>query len=143
MSRDWETYYAERDIANDGARADAGRVDYRLNYGCTDEPRRCHAFGIDGPDIPDAYEPGKTASGNWEIGYFVGEEPIRDWFGAAIREAIHEALEWFKVDGRPLLNPHGKHETRVHELSGELVDKLLNLVPAERTKPRVAAEVTP
>lgn len=121
--------------------AAAARVDFRLTYAKTSEPRSCIGFGIEGPDIPNAYygvegaasASQETSSGEW---YDLAHPPqsakeedhIKAWFGSAVREAIHEALEWFKVDGAPLIDPHGRHEGAVNELSSSLVKELLWLI---------------
>ena len=44
-----------------------------------------------------------------------------------MNEAVHEALEYFQVDGKPYLDPHGKHDLRIYELVNELTTQLANL----------------
>lgn len=119
----------------------ACRVDYRLTYARTDEPRSCHDSGIDGGEIPNAYygregyDGFATGSGAWDD----PEHPDSDapeevhiarWFETALREAIHEAMEWFWVDGKIYLDPHGEHENAIHDLSGEFARKALALALA-------------
>lgn len=124
-------------VRND--RTAAARVDYRLTYAREEEPRRCHLFGIDGEDLPNAYwgrgivpasEDAETGSGSWDDPEHPGpeapeEEHIARWFQTAVREAIHEALEWFWVDNAIYLNPHGLDEDKIHKLSEEFTERLL------------------
>jgi hypothetical protein len=117
----------------------AERVDYRLNYGKTDEPRVMRSYGIDGPELPNAYYGRKghensdeTGSGAWENPehperHRPEEEHIAAWFEAAIREAVHEAMEWFWVDDEIYLDPHGPHENKIHQVSGEFARTLLRI----------------
>lgn len=120
--------------------AAAKRVDFRLTYAREERPRRCHLGGIDGEDLPNAYwgrgyEPERieTGSGSWDDPEHPAPEAPEDehiarWFQTAVREAIHEALEWFWVDGEIYLNPHGVSEDRIHRLSDEFTKALLSLV---------------
>lgn len=118
----------------------AERVDYRLTYDRTDTPRRCHSAGINGPQLPNAYfgranskddsEP--LGSGDWEDPEHPQDDApqavhIDRWFVTAVRESIHEALEWFWVDGETLLDPHGEDEDAIHKLSGSFAERLLAL----------------
>lgn len=124
----------------------AKRVTYRLTYDVTD-PRECRLGGIDGPDLPNSYwhmdgdKPGrsKTGSGEWcDPDHPSSGDPqdhVDRWFTVAIREAVHEAMEWFWVDGRQYLNPHGPCEDEIHDLSGEFAEKLLALVSNRRSRP--------
>ena len=129
----------------DNVAAAAERVDFRLAYDATDEPRRMHAWGINGPQIPNAYygrglddtnrQP--TAPGDWEDPDHPDrnaseEEHIDRWFVTAVRESIHEALEWFWVDGEIYLDPHGKREDAIHALSERFA---LDLLALRRTPP--------
>lgn len=124
--------------------AAASRVTYRLTYDVT-EPRKCRVGGIDGPDLPNSYfymegpKPGRSESGSGE--WCDPDHPSSDnpqdhidrWFTVAVREAVHEALEWFWVDGYQYLNPHGRHEDMVHSLSGEFAEQLLRLVKGDQS----------
>lgn len=120
----------------------AKRVDYRLTYGRTKKPRTPNRHGISGPDIPNAYHRGDhdgsaMGSGDWEDPEFVDavrdaggteEDAIRRWFMVAIREAMHEAMEWFWVDGKIFLDPHGEHEMAIHDISERAAKELIGLV---------------
>lgn len=130
----------------------AARVDFRLTFARTDEPRHLHAHGIAGPRIANSYHghdpeddtlTGRTAqsSGSWEDPDHPGrEEPeqahIDRWFVTAVREAIHEALEWYRVDDDPYLDPHGWVETEIHDLSEKFALDLLALREKELLKNR-------
>jgi len=115
------------------------RVDFRLTYAET-EPRVFGPDHMEGPDIPDAFgPPGAQAPGEWYGGSVLDTDdpnvPARDWFAhwahMAINEAIHEALEWFRVDGKPWLDPHGRHEATIYKYTGELCQLLAELVDPE------------
>lgn len=119
----------------------AARVDFRLTYASTDEPRRCCSYGINGPTIPNSYygrglvppyQDVEDSSGDWEDPEHPDvDEPeevhIARWFQDAVRESIHEALEWFWVDSKPYLDPHGVHENPIHSLSEKFTQQLLAL----------------
>lgn len=130
--------------------AAAARVDYRLTYDTTGTARECHGHGISGPMIPNAYfdrpdwapknirtdaDPMPAlefGSGDWEDPAHPANDAPEDdhisrWFQTAVREAMHEAMEWFWVDGSPYLNPHGEYETEIHDLSEEFTSRLLAL----------------
>ncbi|MFF0822450.1 hypothetical protein ACFYUR_18975 [Micromonospora haikouensis] len=114
------------------ALAAAGRVDFRLTYART-ERRRVRPGALDGPTIPCAYGGADGQDGGWYDGR--DEEPAgrseAEWVdryaGYAVNEAVHEALEWFRVDGRPWLDPHGSpaHEDEVCAAVDELVARLV------------------
>lgn len=117
----------------------ADRVNYRLTFAVTD-PRETHEFGIAGPQIPNAYEPEKLSSGDWDDPDFTlvvatEQEAIERWFMTAVREATHEALEWYRVDGDVFLDPHGEHENAIHTLSEKFATDLLAL----RTQTRLSS----
>lgn len=121
----------------------AGRVNYRLTYAATPIPREMDSGSIFGPDIPNAYDPDGSSlgSGEWcdpEFWSAVGDAPterdvIDRWFVTAVREAIHESLEWFRVDGRIYLDPHGDHEREIHILSEELGKALVSLAKSKES----------
>lgn len=113
----------------------AARVDFRLNYTRLDKPRECSPDAIYGPSIPDAFGEG-TAAGEWYAGDCLEVEDLdtseADWLAhfaqMAVNEAIHEALEWFQVDGKPWLDPHGVHENRIYRLTEKLTEGFAALV---------------
>ena len=110
------------------------RVSFELTY--AHEPgRRVTGAGIDGGSIPDAFNPARTAPGEWcqdNIGEQNSEhDMIREIFRAAISEVIHEGLEWFRVDEDILLSPHGKHESKILKISSQCADELWSLVDRE------------
>ena len=119
----------------------AGRVDYRLTYEATPTPRECHGNGISGPPIQNAYNPSDPkdrGSGDWEDPDFVDsmkelseEAAIDRWFVVAVREAVHEALEWYRVDGQIFLDPHGEHEISIHDVSEKFAIELLKIRESE------------
>ncbi|MFG1846814.1 hypothetical protein [Micromonospora carbonacea] len=114
----------------------AGRVDFRLTYARTGHPRTVQPGALDGPTIPCAYGGRDGQDGGW---YDARDDPPpdarseADWVdryaGYAINEAVHEALEWFRVDGKPWLDPHGspQHEDEVGAAVDELVGRLAEI----------------
>lgn len=109
----------------------AERIDYRLTYAVTD-PRQAHPFGLYGPPIPNSYAPDEDSSGDWEDPDFVTvvsteQEAVDRWFTTGVREAVHESLEWFKVDGERYLDPHGTHENAIHALCEKFAADLIAL----------------
>ncbi len=104
------------------------RVRYCLTFDATD-PRDFGEDHLLGPDLPNAYGPdGRRQVGEWFGGPPARSESVEDWLthfaGMCIAEAVHEALEWFRVDGEPWLNPHGIHQHDIDDLVSELTDKL-------------------
>lgn len=117
----------------------AQRFSFQLTYGRSPVPRRFSVDGISGPQIDNAYEPHErersddTAPGDWDSGEWGGTEyPEEEWrahfFNWAISEAVHEALEWFREDGKILLDPHGPAELKIHDLCSRFASELLDLV---------------
>jgi len=112
-----------------------GRVDFSLTYART-EPRTFFPDEMRGPDLPDAYGGDHPQVGEWTGGTSLNEEeldvPESDWLAhfasMAVGEAVHEALEWFRVDGKPWLDPHGAEEAQVHKLVEQLTTGLAKLV---------------
>ena len=118
------------------------RCAYHLTYDRAD--RSLTSGGMEGPDIPCAYEgaideDGKIHSAHKGSGEWVGnpcwiedeatpEDWIEFWFTCAIDEAVHEALEHFHVDGKPWLDPHGRMEGKVFDASGELARTLIAIL---------------
>lgn len=112
---------------------DCGRVtdhiDFRLAYTCTPEPRKWVAElqQVDllrGPRLPNAYDNGKTSGpGDWS--YPDGVETVRDALRVCVGEAVHEVLEWFKVDGEMYLDPHGGYVRSIENDCNELVDRII------------------
>ena len=112
----------------------AERVSFDLTFRRSPEPRVFEPVGIDGCRLDCADEAGKTASGywshDWNLEWDVPAEFwmwVRSFFGAAVAEAMHEALEWFKVDGETFLDPHGPAEVFFYGLVDEFAEKLWNL----------------
>lgn len=116
----------------------ARRVEYRPTYAST-EPREFFEDGLFGPHVPNAYHDASdpaspsTQCGEWYHGSDIpGEEASQsEWlahFAAmCVAEAVHEALEWYRVDGKPWLDPHGTHEQAIHGAVTELTDRLAKL----------------
>jgi hypothetical protein len=51
----------------------------------------------------------------------------------AVGEAVHEVLEWFRVDGQLWLDPHGRHEDRIAQLARDLATTYAGLAEADAT----------
>ncbi|MFY1595525.1 hypothetical protein [Micromonospora sp. WMMD737] len=115
------------------ARAAAERVTFQLTYDRTPTPRRFEPGELTGPDIPCAYGSPITQSGGWEVpddydhSGLTEAEWIDRFAAYAVAEAVHEALEWFRVDGRPWLDPHGRAEQQVHQAVDELCVRLAGI----------------
>jgi hypothetical protein len=108
------------------------KVDYRLTFGCEPGPRELRHDTLRGADMPDAYHAGARVSGEWFGGDVLDDDAsVESWLEhfarMAVGEAVHEALEWFRVEGRPWLDPHGVHEASIHLLVSELVGRFAQL----------------
>lgn len=121
----------ETGVIEPAAQAAAERVSFQLTYARAEKRRRFTPGFLDGPDIPCAYG-GELASSAWEdsgdLGEVFADRTEQEWIDRyasyAINEGVHEVLEWFRVDGRPWLDPHGKAEDEVYAAVGELVARL-------------------
>lgn len=110
----------------------AARVSFQLTYARADRVRMFSPGVMSGPSIPNAYGGDLNASGDWEDGdddadpYASRTEA--EWIGRyanyAINEAVHEALEWFRVDGKPWLDPHGEDQDVIYGEVNALVARL-------------------
>lgn len=119
------------------AEAAAQRCDYSLVFERARKPRQLHPGVMIGDDIADAYHPGRYISGQWVSdapdGYYDDKPLTQDDFidhyaSMAINETVHEALEWFRVDGKPWLDPHDPAvENAIFDKVAELVDHLIEL----------------
>ncbi|WP_159401652.1 hypothetical protein [Streptomyces sp. NRRL F-5053] len=119
------------------------RVEFRLTYGRTENPRRFLRDELDGPLIPDARQDDAWQAGSWlrdpsfeQDGFSVADVTQRDWLEhfltMAINEGVHEVLEHFHVDGRPYLDPHGEHEEEICNLVDALASKLAAIAEGGR-----------
>lgn len=124
----------------DAALTASNRCSFQLSYHRSQLVRSISPGLIDGEYIDDAYNPGESTPGEWENGpamppfddatpmTSVSVEEWTDHYASmAVNEAVHEALEWFQVDGEPWLDPHGEHEDMIYELVNELARKLADL----------------
>ncbi|MEU1813144.1 hypothetical protein [Micromonospora aurantiaca (nom. illeg.)] len=124
------------------ALAASARVSYQLTYARSPSRRRFTPGELTGPDIPCAYDGPIAASGDWEDSRDLDEiHPDRSedgWInrygGYAIAEAIHEALEWLRVDGQPWLDPHGPNSTQVSAAMDDLVAQLIRIRTGDPTQ---------
>jgi hypothetical protein len=108
------------------------RAEYRLTFTET-QPREFHPDCLDGPELPNARDPGSPQRqvGEWYQADGAAEDTEDGWLAhfatMCVAEAVHEALEWFHVDGQPWLDPHGIHEREIQRLCTELADNLAAL----------------
>jgi hypothetical protein len=121
-----------RDVSEAAASRAAKRCDFQLTYDRALDRRDLAPGVLYGPLIPDAYRPEEQAAGEWESpadgdSILTEEGWINRYASYAVQEAVHEALEWFRVDGRPWLDPHGPADNDIYRLVDELVDKLAAL----------------
>ena len=118
----------DSDAAADRA---AARCSFQLTYGRAGDRREFFPDGIGGPSIDDAFRPGQSSPGEWCGDSGHKEYDVDGWIDVyasyALNEAVHEALEWFQVDGKPWLSPHGKHEERIYQRVGKLAAELADL----------------
>lgn len=126
--------------------AAAARVSFQLTYAKADRRREFRPGELTGPVVPCAYggeldasggwndssDDDPTVDGGWEDGGNADDvfanRTEAEWIGRyasyAINEAVHEALEWLRVDGCPWLDPHGPAEDEIYEAVGEMVTRL-------------------
>lgn len=110
----------------------ADRCSFQLTYARAGDRREIYPGGMSGPSIDDAFRPGESTPGEW-CGELLDPDDrseagwIDRYASYAINEAVHEALEWFQVDGRPWLNPHGEQEDVIYALTAEFAAKLAAL----------------
>jgi hypothetical protein len=115
---------------------------FQLTYARAGIHRRFSPGQLSGPLIPCAYGSPLDASGSWEDGddlcfdhpQRTEEQWINRYAGYAVNEAIHEALEWLRVDGRCWLDPHGPAKLRIYALTNGFIDQLAAL-RAEQAAP--------
>jgi hypothetical protein len=98
--------------------------------------RKITCFGIDGEDIPNAADiGGRPSIGNWSGELDAGEDVFERVIGWVVEEAIHEALEWLRLDGEVLLDPHGVYKPEIWTASQAAVRPIVaaaRLAYAER-----------
>lgn len=113
----------------------AARTEYQLSYHRAPKRREFHEWGLDGPLIDNAYtdpDSDHEASGDWDDPELL-HSPLTEqgvfarFFSMAVNEAVHEALEWFRIDGQIVLDPHGQHESTIFKVVGEMIDGLWSL----------------
>lgn len=117
------------------------RCSFDLTYRRSDRPRQLTPGWMSGGDIDNAYRPDDKASGEWiweDDRPDVPSDPtVHQWethfASMAISEAVHEALEWFRVDGKPWLDPHGDQEPRIYDSVRALVESLAALRAREES----------
>ncbi len=138
MRIDWAVTDTRREIseAHDAAsEAAAKRVAFQLTYARATNPRTVNYDAIDGDPIPNAYGSGMQLN-EWYDGDQPTEPTVDAWIDKyahmAISEAVHEALEWFRVDGKPWIDPHAHLERAVQEEVREMCTRLAEL---RRTTP--------
>lgn len=89
----------------------AERTSYQLSFRRSPQTRQFNHDGLWGPGIEDAYDARRQAPGSWDTPEWADQiETTSGWveqfFVAAVAEAVHEVCEWFRVDGRVLIDPH-------------------------------------
>jgi hypothetical protein len=108
------------------------RCSFQLTYDRADEPRTFTPGWLSGASIPDAHDPTERSPGEWMADHTCDDDVdeagwVDKYASYAIHEAVHEALEWFRVDGKMWLDPHGPDEDVICHLVDELVAKLARL----------------
>lgn len=130
------------------------RTTFQLHYSRAIIRRVFGQVGI-GPseDLDNAYGNLEPVPSDWIHNADPGADASQeDWIEcflrAAVSEAVHEALEWFQVDGRAWLDPHGPMQQRVFDLTDQLGSALHLLhfeaeIINQRRREQVAALETP
>lgn len=113
------------------ADAAAARCEFQLTYARSPMLREFGVGMLTGLSIPDAYRPGRTAAGEWCDADAVVDTDPESWIDRyanyAINEGVHEVLEWFRVDGKPWLDPHGPAAPEIYEAVNALAAKLADI----------------
>lgn len=124
----------------------AERVSFDLTYKRSPDKRGIEPGVIKGAPTDDSYKEGAESPGGWNNFDFANwpenEDDVQGWlyhyFTLAMQEAIHEGLEWFRVDGKIFLNPHDDRfqdlDDAVIDLSNEFIEKLYNLAMERKSK---------
>lgn len=118
----------------------AERCSFQLAYTRAATRRAIHPGMIRGDDIDDADTEGDLTSGTWnaadhpaeqytpaETRLVLADEWIDHYASMAVNEAVHEALEWFHVDGERWLDPHGDGETATYDAVDRLCRALAKI----------------
>jgi hypothetical protein len=112
----------------------ARRCRFDLTFRRADRPRPIWPGYLGSDLIDDARRPGRQSCGEWE--HLPNSLPdtnrVEDWAdhyaAMAIAQSVHEALEWFHLDGQPWLDPHDDRVTAdVDALVDELAARLAQL----------------
>ena len=89
------------------------RVDYQLSFRRSREQRVFGEGELNGEDIDCARTNGNKSLAGWydrPVPGLIDQMSEEDWVNwyqmMALQECVHEALEWFNVDGEPWLDPH-------------------------------------
>jgi hypothetical protein len=119
--------------SNEAAKQAAERCEFQLTYARSAVRREFSEGVLTGSPIDNAYGGDLKASGEWDDGddFLVMRSTPEEWITRfaryAINEAVHEALEWFRVDGKPWLDPHGDFEDEIYAEVGSLCDRLAKI----------------
>lgn len=138
----------------------AGRTSFQLSYRRSPEQRVFHRNGLTGPRIDCAFNPDGFGAGDWEEPEAWArpcdpdtDEPMGDptsvdewhaaFFDLAVAEAVHEACEWFKVDGRTVVDPHAPHLRSVCYDAAVAAARTMWAHAHARPAPKQACEASP
>jgi hypothetical protein len=124
----------------------AERCTFDLTYHRAQRPVRIEP-GYLGRELMDCSRvPGKSSTGGWEHmdDTLPDSDDLADWCdhyaSMAIAQSLHEALEWFQVEGEPWLDPHDERMTgEVDELATQLAARLADLRRKSLAETREAA----
>ncbi len=112
----------------------AERCTFDLTFHRSSTPRRFEPGYLGGELIADARIPGGTNCGGWEhLPNSVPEsDDLQAWFdhyaSMAIAQCIHEALEWFHIDGDLWLDPHDERVSEeIDQLCAEFSQRMADL----------------
>lgn len=118
------------------------RMNFRLTFGKATESRHFTSDTLYGPDIPCAFTD-RHMPGEWYQADTPSEDDPEvteaDWHETfatmAINEAVHEALEFFQVDGKPWLDPHGEHDNQIYEAVNALCQQFAAMTRTAASSP--------
>lgn len=107
-----------------------GAVSYPMSFRRV-RPRTFTQDMLFGPSLPNARGDG-SSDGGWTSGDAPDDgADVEVWLAhfaeMVVSEAVHEALEWLRVDGALWLDPHGPAEYLIHSAVHDLCVRLAAL----------------
>jgi hypothetical protein len=106
-------------LTSDEIRRFLNRVSYKpgWEFSVTSTPFEGERLRIVAPGLPDSYEDGRTIDLGVDsyLPWLENTDELARWlFSRVKRIEIHEAMEFFKVDGRIVWDPHAEQSRGTH-----------------------------